>query len=165
MYGKINVVSNLAIREWFSLLFVTWDRFSTVSIVERLMGFLFKAPMFLLGKKWDNCFSSFFFNICSFHTRHLWLKFSCIKMLNKKNLYMCVSFKLFNYYDWFLLLLPGFFCLFRSPSLAWAVKLWFCENKSEFLIISTTEVLGKAKHRLHNHAVWLFILDLIGEIL
>lgn len=50
--------------------------------------------------------------------------------------------------------------LLLSPKLAGSVafldiqvrlKLWFCGNKSEFLIISISDVLGNAKPRLHNH--------------
>lgn len=65
--------------------------------MEGLRGFLFKAPVFVLGKKQDNFFH--LFNIYSFDTGFIWLNFPCINMLNKKNLCICVSFKLLNYYD------------------------------------------------------------------
>lgn len=152
-------MSNLATRSDFlsSFLFYLRQVFYC-SQWRDSYGSCSKHPCLLLERSETTVFH--LFNICSFHTELQWLSFPCTNTKNNKNLYICVSFNSFSYCNYW----SGFCCLFRSPSLTWAVKLRFCGNKSEFLIISILDVLGNAKHRLHNHAVWVLILCLIGQI-
>lgn len=104
-----------------SVFFDIWSEASFLLLsMDRLTGYSFKGSVFVLWKKWDNCFLS---SLCLF----LWYlngsTFIVLISKIRKNLYTCASFTLLYYYN---------FCT-RSIFLAWDQSIYLCSVAFSFI--------------------------------